>query len=359
MFDFSRGARSFIPRLDALLIIATFLLVIFGLLIIWSTNPDLSARQLRFALFGFMLFFSVLLADYRFVEKIAPLVLLASLVLLVLTFLLGHYVRGANRWLSLGSFSFQPSEFSKLGLILGLAWFFSIPRVSIGLKFLISLLVTLLFVGLVAVQPDLGTAGILIFIWMGISFMAEVPLKYLLFLLFLGIMSLPVGWHFLAPYQQRRIYAFLNPTADPLGSGYNVLQAIIAIGSGGAFGKGLGRGTQSQLRFLPERSTDFIFASMAEEWGLLGVVMLLTLFLVLLVRTFIAASRSGETFGSLLCMGVFFMLLSQIFINVGMNLGVMPITGLPLPLISAGGSSLVVTLLSLGLIGSVALHRET
>lgn len=358
MIKLPRKLPSFISRLDIYLLLAAFLLLILGILVIWSTNPVLAHKQARIALFGGGLFILGAALDYRYIRRAAPFIFFLTLASLLTTLFFGHYIRGASRWLNIGPISFQPSELSKLGIILGLSWLFSWQRISLTPKFFLGLLAPLVYVGLVVFQPDLGTAAILIFIWTGIAFMAGVPIRYLLFLLFLAISSLPLGWHLLAPYQRQRIYAFLNPQADPLGSGYNVLQAIIAVGSGQIFGRGLGRGPQSQLRFLPERSTDFIFASFAEEWGLLGVAILLSLFFILLFRIFRVASKARDGFGALLCVGIFFMLLSQIFINIGMNLGMMPVTGLPLPLISAGGSSLVVTLLSLGLVESVALRRE-
>lgn len=358
MIKLPKNLRSLLSRLDIYLILAAFLLLIFGVLVIWSANPILAQKQAKIALLGGALFILAAALDYKYIKRVAPLVFFFALSTLLSTLFFGHQIRGASRWLSLGPLSFQPSEIAKLGLCLSLPWLFGLQRISRTARFFASLVALTFSVGLVVLQPDLGTAAILVAIWAGTSFIAGVPIKHLLFLLFLGIISLPLGWYLLAPYQRTRIYAFLNPQADPLGSGYNVLQAIIAVGSGQVFGRGFGRGPQSQLRFLPERSTDFIFASLAEEWGLLGVGILLTLFFILLFRIFRVASRARDGFGALLCAGVFFMLLSQIVINIGMNLGVMPITGLPLPLISAGGSSLVVTLLSLGLVESVALRRE-
>lgn len=354
-----RRLQSVSPRFDFYLLLCAVLLLVFGLLVVWSTSPVLAGKQLGIALGSLGLFLAVSLIDYRrYLPTFSPFIFLGTLVMLVLTLIIGHYVRGASRWLGVGAFSFQPSEMAKLSLILGLAWLHGWRRIDGIWGFLLSLGFLMICAVLVFLQPDLGTAIILFAIWLGVSFIAGTPLIHFLILAFLGLLSLPIGWHFLADYQRQRVFAFLNPGADPLGAGYNILQAVMAIGSGMFWGRGLGRGPQSQLRFLPERSTDFIFASLAEEWGLIGVVILLTLFLILFFRIRRAAEGSNSDFGFLVGYGVLFMLLSQMVINVGMNLGMMPVTGLPLPLISAGGSSLVVTLVSLGLVESIVRHRS-
>jgi len=224
--------------------------------------------------------------------------------------------------------------------------------------FLISLVLTAVPVVLVYFQPDLGTAIILLVIWLGIIVAAGIKPLYLFLMAFLGLGTLVPLWSVLKDYQQKRIISFLNPALDPLGSGYNVLQAQIAVGSGQFWGRGFGRGTQSHLQFLPEHYTDFIFAALSEEWGLIGSVALLLFFAVLLCRVLVVARAARDDFGTLIAVGVFSFLLPQIFINIGMNLGVMPITGIPLPLVSYGGSSLWVTMMALGLVQSVAIRRK-
>ena len=358
MLKLPPNLRSIQSRLDLYLILFTALLLVFGIMVIWSTNRELAHKQLGFALIGVVLSCFVAAFDYRKLAPIAPVVFGFALALVLTTLFFGLEIRGASRWLKIGSFAFQPSEFLKLALILFLPWVFGWRKFSFRTRFFLSVLALALVSFPVILQPDLGTVFVLVCIWLGVAFMAKVPILYFLLLAFLGISALPIGWKVLAPYQRRRIYSFFNPQADPLGSGYNVLQAIIAVGSGQVWGRGFGRGPQSQLRFLPERSSDFIFASLAEEWGLLGVTIVFVLFFTLLLRILLVAKKASCGFGSLVCVGVFMMILAQFVVNVGMNLGIMPITGIPLPLISAGGSSLLVTLLSLGLVESVALRRD-
>ncbi|MEA2020729.1 MAG: rod shape-determining protein RodA [Patescibacteria group bacterium] len=345
-------------KVDVYLILAILLLLGFGMVVIWSTNPVLAQKQFYFVLFGLVLFFTLSVFDYRNLARISPYLFFLVVIFLVLTPIVGARVRGTGRWLSLGPLTFQPSELAKLALILVLSWFYCVSSLDSLHKFLVSLLIAIFTAGLVAIQPDLGTAVVLIALWVFVSFVAKIPLIYFIYSVLVTVLMLPIAWSILAPYQQERIYAFISPRSDPLGSGYNVLQAVIAVGSGMFFGRGLGRGPQSQLRFLPERTTDFAFASLAEEWGLLGACVLLGLFFLLLARLWKIASSSETGFGALVTTGVFAVIFTQIIINVGMNVGIMPVTGLPLPLISAGGSSLITTLASLGLAHSVFIHTE-
>ena len=358
MFKLPQNLRSILTRLDFYLILSTTLLLIYGIMVIWSTDQGLAHKQLGFALVGALFLGITLVFNYRRLLPLAPFIFGIMLILLLLTLFFGVTAKGASRWFEVGSLIFQPSEFAKLALILFLPWVFKWRRLSPRMRFIVSMAVLGAISLPVLLQPDLGTVLVLICIWLGVTFMANTPFLYFLFLALLGVSALPLAWRFLAPYQKQRVYSFINPQADPLGSGYNVIQAVIAVGSGQVFGRGFGRGPQSQLRFLPERSTDFIFASLAEEWGLLGVTIVFILFFVLLWRILAVGRRSSDGFGALVCTGVFVMILMQFVVNVGMNIGVIPVTGIPLPLVSAGGSSLLVTLLSLGLVGSVALHRE-
>lgn len=358
MIKIPQSLHSILSRLDLYLILSAALLLIFGITVIWSTNHDLAHNQLRFALVGLLFFGLISILDYRWLISAAPIIFGLALILVFLVLVFGTEVRGASRWFRFGELAFQPSEFEKFALILAFSWVFGWKKISPRVRFFLSIFVLMIASIPVLLQPDLGTVFVLCVIWLGISFMSNTPFFYFLLLILLGTLSLPIGWRLLAPYQRQRIYSFINPQADPLGSGYNVLQAIIAIGSGQFWGRGFGRGPQSQLRFLPERSTDFIFASLAEEWGLLGVSIVFVLFFVLLFRILSVARKASCGFGALICVGVFVMILIQFVVNVGMNLGLMPVTGIPLPLVSAGGSSLLVTLLSLGLVESVALHRE-
>jgi len=207
-------------------------------------------------------------------------------------------------------------------------------------------------------QPDLGTTLVILAVWLGMILAQGLELKFLLSLLILSAVGLPFSWLFLKDYQKLRILTFLNPESDPLGAGYNLIQAMIAVGAGGIFGRGLGRGTQSQLAFLPEARTDFIFASLAEELGLFGSLILLLLFLFLSLRILKAAREAPDDFGYYLCAGVFSLLTFQVFVNVGVNIGILPITGITLPLVSQGGSSVLAVMTCLGLVESVARARK-
>ncbi len=224
---------------------------------------------------------------------------------------------------------------------------------------LLSLLYVSIPVLLILIEPELGSALVVLFTWFAMLMFSKMNKKHLLMLLVIFLVLGFLGWNFLLEeYQKQRVFTFLNPYEDPLGEGYNVLQSIIAVGSGELFGRGLGRGLQSQLKFLPERQTDFIFASTAEELGLLGSGVILALYLVLFIRLMKAAAVARDNFGMYLSLGILFMLLIQVFINIGMNVGLFPVTGIPLPLLSYGGSSLIVTLLALGLVESVIARRK-
>jgi len=348
-----------LKKADLFLFLAMILALVFGLVVILSTNREAFGRQIIFALTGLIIYTAVSLMDYRLLKKVSIGLYLAVLGLLALVFISGTVTRGAARWLEFGAGQFQPSEFSKVALILLLSSVLSsrVSRLSFK-NFSLSVFLTAVPAVLVYLQPDLGTAMVLLTIWLGLIVFAGLsPAQF--FLMVAGALGLLVPlWSFLKDYQRQRIVSFLNPARDPLGSGYNVLQAQIAVGSGQFWGRGFGRGTQSHLKFLPEHYTDFIFASLSEEWGFIGSVVLLGFFAILMGRILVTAREAGNDFGRLIAVGVFSFLLAQTFINVGMNLGIMPITGLPLPLVSYGGSSLWVTMVALGLVQSVAIRRR-
>ncbi len=348
-----------LKRADLFLFLAMILLLVFGLMAILSTNREAFGRQIIFALTGFLIYVAVSLFDYRLLKLVSVGFYTGVLGLLGLVLVSGVVTRGAVRWLDFGAAQFQPSEFTKVALILILAALLRARTGSLSLRiFLASLALTALPVILVYFQPDLGTSIILLTIWLGIAVAASLKPVYLFLMLSSGLGLLLPLWSVLKSYQRQRIISFLNPVRDPLGSGYNVLQSQIAIGSGQFWGRGFGRGTQSHLQFLPEHYTDFIFAALSEEWGFVGALLLLLFFAVLLIRILMIARETQDDFGSLIAIGVFSFLLPQVFINVGMNLGIMPITGIPLPLVSYGGSSLWVTMIALGLVQSVALRRQ-
>ena len=329
------------------------LLVIFGLLALFSVAPSLLPNQFFFFLLGLAFFFTLSQTDYRVFLPLGKFFFFLSLFLLFSLFLFAPRVRGTVRWFELGPFQFQPSEISKPLLILFFASILS-KKEEFSLRSFFSLFTLILLpVGLVVKEPDLGTGGIFLIVWLGMMIAAGCPLKIIFIFSLLVFPFLSYFWQFLKGYQKLRILSFLNPHLDPLGTGYNVIQAQIAIGSGRIFGKGLGFGTQSHLRFLPERYSDFVFATLAEEIGFLGSMLLLTIFFFLIYQIFKIAQKTNDSFGSLLCIGIGVQLLVQVFVNIGMNLGIVPITGVTLPFVSYGGSSLVSSFIALGLVASV------
>lgn len=339
---------------DWLLLGLILLILILGLPILFSVAPEMIPRQLiwlAISLFAFFVFSSI---DYRIFENMSFVFYFLSLFLLIITFIFGQVTRGSIRWLSLGGINLQASEIIKPFLIVSLAsWTTKLDlkemKNLLFLFFLIALISLLIFL-----QPDLGSTIVINFVFLSVLLMAGLNLKFFFLVALLIIASFPLVWRFLKDYQKTRIFVFFNPFADPLGRGYHLLQSIIAIGSGKFLGRGLGRGTQSHLRFLPEYHTDFIFASLAEELGFVGSFLLLLLFWFLLWRILNLAQKTQDKFASLICLGVFSLLFFQVFVNIGMNMGLLPITGISLPLVSYGGSSLLATMISLGLVLSVA-----
>lgn len=326
----------------------------FGLIIIGSLTPTLIRQQVLFIIIGIIFFVIFSQIDYRIFSKFSFLIFSLNLIFLAAPLIFGKITRGTFRWLYFGPFNVQPSELVKPFLIIFFASFFDTDQKISFKKFLSGAFLLMVPVILIFLQPDLGSAIVIAFSWLGIVIAAGIAWKFLIISFSTIALFLPIVWNFLKDYQQQRIYSFLNPLKDPLGVSYNAIQAIIAIGSGQFVGRGLGRGTQSQLRFLPERYTDFIFASLAEELGFLGSLILVLGFAFLLWRILVTSRQTKDTFGALFCLGVFSNIFIQVFINMGMNLGLLPITGITLPLISSGGSSLIATLISLGIVENIA-----
>jgi rod shape determining protein RodA len=300
------------------------------------------------------------LTDYRALGRLYLLTYFAMILLLILVRIAGHQALGAQRWIYLGFFELQASEISKLLIIIVLARFFYSrrDRIRSPATFLLALALITPPVILILVQPDLGTAIVFVALFYGMAFMAQVPKRFLLGSVVAGAALLPLVASRLQGYQQKRLITFLNPGSDPLGAGYNIFQAKIAVGSGGFFGKGFLTGTQGQLGFVPSRVTDFIFAIFSEEWGFIGATILLVLFFVLLLRVLRASHLARDSFGSLLCFGIATMIAFQVVVNVGMNLGAMPVVGIPLPFISYGGSSMLTNLAAIGIVQSVLIHHK-
>ena len=346
------------------------LLVVIGLLVIYSTSFKATQlgslsdlwHQMVFAVVGLGAFVLMARIDYRTWFKLTPWLYGLTLVLLVIVLLTSRAVLGAQRWINLGFFQFQPSEFAKLVLIIGLAKFFSHNYDQMHrVKYLAwSLLYLVIPVALVMRQPDLGTALVLVAIWVAMALVSRVRKVHLLALTAMGLAMMPYILAHLKSYQRDRLTVFLNPQFDPLGAGHNVIQSTITIGSGQVFGRGLASGSQSQLNFLPSlaQHTDFIFAVLNEKMGFVGGMLLLLLFAVLLYRGVRIAYTALDRFGMFVAVGVSAMFLFHVFINAGMNMGIAPVTGIPLPLVSYGGTALMVSMASLGLLQSVATRRK-
>ena len=350
-----------LKNLDWILILVSLFLYFLGTMVVYSTTSTSSGfsflySQVIFGLVGFFSLFILASLDYRFLKNITQVLYIAMIFFLLLVLIIGSVTRGATSWIDIGFFRFQPSEPSKLILIICLAKFFSQKGDDMFMfkNFIISMLYMALPVFLVLLQPDFGTAIVMVFIWFGMVIVSGARKLHIFSLITFGLVSIPIIYQFfLKDYQKKRLLNFLNPGLDPQGSGYNVLQAIIAVGSGQMFGRGLGHGPQSQLKFLPERYNDFIFSVLAEELGFAGAILLLILFAILIARLLKASSLSSDNFGSFLAIGMVVWIIFQSFVNIGMNIGIMPVTGIPLPLISAGGSSTISVLAGLGIVLSV------
>jgi rod shape determining protein RodA len=284
------------------------------------------------------------------------------LLLLVLVEIMGVIGMGAQRWIGVGAFNIQPSEMMKLGIIVALARYFhsaTLEGARHYLLLIVPIMLTLLPVGLILHQPNLGTATIVMFIAVAICFLAGIRWYYFAGAITAVASAAPIAYHFLHDYQKRRVMTFLNPDSDPLGAGYNIIQSKIAIGSGGFWGKGLLKGSQGQLDFLPEKQTDFIFTMLAEELGFIGAMSLLCLYAILITFALRLAVRCRHAYGRLIAGGVAAMLFVHIFINMAMVMGMIPVVGVPLPFLSYGGSFLLATLMACGLLMHVYINRET
>ena len=317
-------------------------------------------QMVRFGI-GLVLMFAVALVDVRHLLQAAYIIYAVALVLLVGVEFIGSSGMGAQRWIDLKVFKFQPSEVMKIALVLALARYFH-GLTAEDVRRLPTLIVPLILVlvpsWLVIRQPDLGTALLLIMASVSIFFLSGVRLWVFGVALGLALAAIPLAWHFLHDYQQQRVLTFLDPERDPLGAGYHILQSKIALGSGALFGKGFLAGTQSHLNFLPEKQTDFIFTMLAEEFGLVGGLGLLGLYLTTLAVGIAISMRSTSQFGRLLGMGIMTTFFLYVFINIAMVTGLIPVVGLPLPLISYGGTAMMTILISFGLLISVNIHRD-
>ena len=317
-------------------------------------------KQLIWWGLGLMGMLIVILIDYRHMEHYAYAIYAFSLLLLVYVLVMGRSISGAKRWIELGTLSFQPSELIKITMILALAKYFH-HRAKQGRYNLFELVVPfLIFVVpfvLVLLEPDLGTAIVLLLLFFSIVLFFGLSQGSIIVLAIGGLASLPLGWFNLKDYQKERVLTFLNPSDDPLGRGYHIIQSKITIGSGGFWGKGFLHGTQTRLHFLPEQHTDFIFSAFAEQWGFLGSLLLLAGYLLVIFWAFNISSRAKNTFGMVVALGVTFLFFWHVIINIGMCLGLLPVVGIPLPLFSYGGSFLLTMLLGVGLLLNIYIRR--
>ena len=354
---------------DKLLLIVTCLIFIIGLATIYSATQAKGLefiesyvfKQISWMAIGIVLLVITISISYQRFIDLSYILYGINIALLVLVLLLGHISLGAQRWFSIGSFAFQPSEFIKLSLILALASYVGTRKDAMGMfgNLIIPCLLLAIPFGLVLLQPDLGTALLLLPIFFSIMLVSGVRYKYLIGIIALGLAALPFFWHFLHDYQRQRLLVFINPNVDPLGAGYTIIQSKIAVGSGGLPGKGWLAGTQNQLNFLPERHTDFIFSVIGEEWGLFGALVIVALYFFVIQRALTIASLTSDAYGRAVATGIAAMLALQVVVNIAMTIGLMPVVGIPLPLVSYGGSSLITTLISIGLLINVGMRRST
>ena len=356
--------RRLLQNVDWPLLGAALFIIGLSLTCLWSLNPGrgisaLMWRQLSWVGVGLIGLLVVVSVDYRNLVRFAPVFYVIGLGMLISVFVLGRTVSGARRWIHLGPLTVQPSELFKLIFIITLAWALTSAR---GERLSRAALVgTFVLLGvpfmLVVKQPDLGTALVLVPVLGATLVGLGLRMKVLGGLALGSVALMPLAWFVLKPYQRDRLLVYLDPFRDPLGTAYNVIQAKIAIGSGQLLGKGIGGATQSRLAFLPERHTDFIFAVFAEMWGFLGCLVLIVAYALLVLRGFEIAAGTRETRGRILALGVTTVFAAQILINIGMVTGLLPIVGIPLPFMSYGGSSMVVSLTALGLLLSIRMRQ--
>jgi len=353
----------FFKKSDWVLYIVTILLVAFGLAVLYSIlinqeSPDLArfGRQVIFVAVGLVLMLIFSFVDYRFFNSYRTVLYITGIILLLLVLVLGQNIRGSTRWFGFFGQTFQPVELVKLFLVFWLAGylakygrqFFHFKHIVISGSMIIVPAV------LVALEPKMGYAIMFILFWIIMLFLLKVRLWHLVVILLLIAVIGSIAWLFiLEDYQKDRILTFIDPARDPLGRGYNVKQSIIAVGSGQIMGRGLGLGPQSQLNFLPEQETDFIFAVIAEEMGMIGSLLIISFYIILLYRIYLITKQIRENFGLFLVLIILILFSLQIIINIGMNIGLLPVTGIPLPFLSAGGSSLLVSLISIGILQSI------
>jgi len=349
-------------HLDLPLLVGVLLLCGYGLLVLFSAtdqNPGKVEGQMLRIIMAFGVMLALAQVSPGVLRRWAAPLYLAGVLLLVAVLIVGDIGKGAQRWLDLGVLRFQPSELLKVAVPMMLAWFLSgRPMPPCGWRILVGALIIAVPTLLIFEQPDLGTAVLVAGSGAMVLFLAGMSWRLILGVAVLAASTAPVLWYLLRDYQRQRVLTFLDPTTDPLGSGYHIIQSQIAVGSGGLYGKGWFNGTQSHLEFLPERTTDFIFAVLGEELGLTGALVLMAIYLFIILRGLYIAALARDTFGRLLAGGLSLIFFVYVFVNTGMVSGLLPVVGVPLPLVSYGGTSLVTIMAGFGMIMSIHTHRK-
>lgn len=360
--------RRLLVNFDWMLLSLILGLCFLGILNIYSAGYSLSdfrqetlyVKQSQWIMFGLILMGIIICVDYHLICRYAYIIYAFSVLLLLIVAIYGYATHGSQRWIVIQGFSFQPSELVKLTIIIALAKYFDEHRIqkSYNLKeLIIPFLIVFIPFLFILKQPDLGTSLILLIIFGSITFFVGIEWKSLVMAIGSIIVVAPFSWFFLKDYQKERIITFFNPESDPLAAGYHIIQSIIAVGSGGILGKGYLKGTQTQLKFLPVQQTDFIFSVFAEEWGFLGGIILIIMFLTLILWCLKIALNARDLLGMLISFGISMLIFWEVFINIGMVLGLLPVVGIPLPFLSYGGSSMIVLMMGMGLLMNISMRR--
>lgn len=349
-------------HIDVMLLSFIMLLCAAGLVILYSAssqNPYVIEFQLAHFLLAFSVMFIMAQIPPASLQRSAPFIYIIGLIMLIIVLIIGHIGNGAQRWLNLGIMHFQPTELMKLAIPLLLAWYYHQIQLPISFKS-VAIALPIIFIPalLTAKQPDLGTAILLVIAGASVLFLAGISSRIIVSAITSLSICIPFVWYILHDYQRQRVLTFLNPERDPLGKGYHIIQSKIAIGSGGIFGKGWLNGTQSNLHFLPEHSTDFIFAVFGEEFGFVGSIILIMFYMLIVTRGLYITINAQDTFSRLLAGSITFTFFVSFIINMGMVTGILPVVGIPLPLISYGGSSMVTMMASFGILMSIQTHRK-
>lgn len=360
---FPLRARSFLKNfhLDYFLLIGILSLFTLSILVIYSAKTDINLLIKHSIHFGISFIAMMIIAQLppRFWMQWSFVFYMLGIALLVLVLAFGNTSKGAQRWLNLGIIRFQPSECMKLIVPLYVAYFFHNKALPPNSKsIIVSLGIVTIPALLIALQPDLGTAILIASSGFMVIFFSGIPWRFIIFMIVSGIMSCPLMWYLLHDYQRERVLTLLNPERDPLGSGYHIIQSKIAIGSGGLYGRGWLQGSQSQLEYLPERSTDFIFSVFSEEFGLVGIIILVTVYIAIIVRGLYIALQGKDTFCRLWAAGIVMMFFICLFVNMAMVNGLLPVVGVPLPLVSYGGTSMLTMMIGFGMLMSIWKHRR-